>query len=119
MNIEQLYQYCHSKKAVTEHFPFDENTLVFKVAGKMFLLTSIKNWETGTPAINLKCDPDYAQELRAQYESVQPGYHMNKTHWNTVSLYKDLPSALIPKLIDHSYNLIIESLPKKVRNTLQ
>lgn len=119
MNIEQLYQYCQSKKGVTEHFPFNDDVLVFKVGGKMFLLTSLKSWEQGEQAINLKCDPEYALELRDMYESVEPGYHMSKKHWNTVSLYKDLPQALILKLIDHSYNLIVQSLTKKQQETLQ
>jgi predicted DNA-binding protein (MmcQ/YjbR family) len=86
MNIEQLRDFCLFKKGVIEDFPFDKTTLVFKVLGKMFALTSLKDWEEGTPSINLKCDPDYAQELRATYNSIQPGYHMNKKHWNTIHL---------------------------------
>ena len=92
MNIEQLYEYCLSKKAVTEHFPFDDNVLVFKVLGKMFLLTGLDSWEKGESAINLKCDPDYALELRETYESIEPGYHMSKKHWNTVCLLYTSPS---------------------------
>ncbi|MDB9961716.1 MmcQ/YjbR family DNA-binding protein [Oceanihabitans sp.] len=116
MNIEQLRDYCLSKKGVTEAFPFDETTLVFKVSGKMFALTSLKGWEEGTPSINLKCDPDYAQELRATYESIQPGYHMNKKHWNTVQLNQEaLNPNFIIKLINHSYDAVVKSLPKKVR----
>jgi len=116
MNIEQLRDYCLSKKGVTEAFPFDETTLVFKVSGKMFALTSLKVWEEGTPSINLKCDPDYAQELRATYESIQPGYHMNKKHWNTVQLNQEaLNPNFIIKLINHSYDAVVKSLPKKVR----
>ncbi|MFD0990173.1 MmcQ/YjbR family DNA-binding protein [Mariniflexile jejuense] len=119
MNIEQLHNYCLSKKAVTEDFPFDEDVLVFKVLGKMFLLTSIKSWEIGNPSINLKCDPDYAQELRAEYESIEPGYHMSKIHWNTVKLYNsDLQPKFILELIDHSYNMVVKSMPKKLRDTL-
>ena len=115
MNIEQLRDYCLSKKGVTEAFPFDETTLVFKVSGKMFALTSLKGWEEGTPSINLKCDPDYAQELRATYESIQPGYHMNKKHWNTVQLNQEaLNPNFIIKLINHSYDAVVKSLPKKV-----
>ena len=116
MNIEQLRDYCLSKKGVTEAFPFDETTLVFKVSGKMFALTSLKGWEEGTPSINLKCDPDYAQELRATYESIQPGYHMNKKHWNTVQLNQEaLNPNFIIKLINHSYDAVVKSLPQKVR----
>lgn len=119
MNIEQLHNYCLSKKGVTEAFPFDEDVLVLKVLGKMFLLTSMKSWETGNPSINLKCDPDYAQELRAEYESIEPGYHMSKIHWNTVKLYNgDLQPKFILELIDHSYNMVVKSMPKKLRDTL-
>lgn len=81
MNIEELREYCISKKDVTESFPFDETTLVFKVRGKMFALTDLE----GELSINLKCDPDLAIELREKYPAVQPGYHMNKKHWNTIT----------------------------------
>jgi predicted DNA-binding protein (MmcQ/YjbR family) len=113
MNIQQLYEFCLSKKAVTEHFPFDEDTLVFKVGGKMFCLTSLKEWEKGDHSINLKCDPEKAVELRAQYEAVNPGYHMSKIHWNTVDVDKDLSLKEVLKLIDHSYELVFKSLTKK------
>lgn len=118
MNIEQLRDYCLAKKAVTEHFPFDDNVLVFKVANKMFLLTSLKSWEQGEAAINVKCNPEYALELRVQYESIQPGYHMSKKHWNTIYMYKnELEIAFIKKMIDDSYHLIIKGLPKKIRDS--
>ncbi|PNQ75124.1 MmcQ-like protein [Hanstruepera neustonica] len=117
MNIEQLRNYCLSKQQVTEHFPFDEDVLVFKVAGKMFLLTSLKSWEENQQAINLKCDPDYALELREQYESIEPGYHMSKKHWNTVRLFDgDLDMLFVKQMIDDSYDLIVKSLPKKIQN---
>lgn len=115
MNIEQFYEFCLSKKGVTEHFPFDEETLVFKVGGKMFALSSLKQWELGTPSINLKCDPEYALELRAEYESIEPGYHMSKVHWNTVSLNGDVTDKMVCGLIGDSYDLVYGSLPKKVR----
>jgi len=119
MNIEQLHSYCLNKKGVSEGFPFDQDTLVLKVLGKMFLLTSLKSWETGNPAINLKCDPDYAQELRATYECIEPGYHMSKIHWNTVKLFTgELSMVFILELVDHSYEMVIKSLPKKLRNEL-
>ena len=119
MNIEQLYEYCLSKKAVTEHFPFDDNVLVFKVLGKMFLLTGLDTWEKGESAINLKCDPDYALELREHYESIEPGYHMSKKHWNTVRVYKgEVAPKLLSELIDHSYDLVVKSLPKKKQEEL-
>ena len=121
MNLESYYQYCFSKKGVTEHFPFDEDTLVFKVGGKMFALTSLNQWELGNPSVNLKCDPDKAQELRAEYQNIQPGFHMNKIHWNTVHLNNEISDIFVKELIDHSYELIFKSLNKKLQvdiNTL-
>jgi predicted DNA-binding protein (MmcQ/YjbR family) len=103
-----------SKKGVTESFPFDESTLVFKVMGKMFALTSLDSEFT----VNLKCDPDIAIELREQYPSVIPGYHMNKTHWNTIIIDGSISSRLIYEWVDHSYNLIVDSLPKKIKTQM-
>jgi predicted DNA-binding protein (MmcQ/YjbR family) len=118
MNLETYYEYCLSKKGVTEHFPFDEETLVFKVGGKMFALSSLVQWEKGTPSLNLKCDPEYAQELRAQYDGIIPGFHMSKVHWNTISVNKDVADLLLNELIDHSYDLVYKSLTKKVLSDL-
>ncbi|CAM4025009.1 MULTISPECIES: MmcQ/YjbR family DNA-binding protein [Flavobacterium] len=119
MNIQQLYEFCLSKNGVTEHFPFDEDTLVFKVGGKMFCLTSLKNWEKGTPSLNLKCNPERALELRANYEAVKPGYHMSKVHWNTVTFNSDVPNNLMIELINHSYELVYGSLTKKTRMEME
>lgn len=113
MNIQQLYEFCLSKKGVTEHFPFDEDTLVFKVGGKMFCLTSLQEWEKGNPSLNLKCNPERAVELREQYEAVKPGWHMSKVHWNTVALNSDVSQKLLIELINHSYDLVFSSLTKK------
>ena len=114
MNIELLREYCITKPAVTEEFPFDQDTLVFKVLGKMFALTSLKKWEEGIPSVNLKCDPDKSEELRGEYESIKPGFHMSKKHWNTVELFQnELPNAFIQELIDHSYHLVIKGMTKK------
>jgi predicted DNA-binding protein (MmcQ/YjbR family) len=110
MNIESLRTYCLSKPAATEGFPFGETVLVFK-AVKMFALMSMESPFT----INLKCDPEKAIELREQYEEIIPGFHMNKRHWNTVDLEGSLSDQLIYELIDHSYELIINSLSKKER----
>lgn len=118
MNIQQLYEFCLSKKAVTEHFPFDEDTLVFKVGGKMFCLTSLKEWENGKPALNLKCDPERAQELRAEYDAINPGFHMSKVHWNTVHFNGDVSDRMICELINHSYDLVFKSLTKKNQNEI-
>ena len=116
MNIEQFRDYCLSKKGVTESFPFDENTLVFKVLDKMFALTGL-NAENASA--NLKCDPDRALELREQYEAVQPGYHMNKKHWNTILLESDVGDDLLKELIDHSYELVVKKMRKKDRELLK
>lgn len=115
MNIQAFYDYCLAKKGVTEHFPFDEDTLVFKVGGKMFALSSLSQWEKEEASVNLKCDPDRALELRAQYEAIEPGYHMSKVHWNTVTVEGDVPEKMFRELIDHSYDLVFKSLTKKLQ----
>ncbi|PCJ27709.1 MAG: MmcQ-like protein [Flavobacteriales bacterium] len=114
MNIEEYREYCLSKKGVTESFPFDETTLVFKVMNKMFALTGIDDFAF----INLKCDPEKAQELREKYDGVTQGYHMNKTLWNSVYTNKDVSDKLIFQWIDESYDLIVSSLTKKLQNEL-
>jgi hypothetical protein len=118
VNIQQLYEFCLSKKGVTDHFPFDEDTLVFKVGGKMFCLSSLKEWERGSPSLNLKCHPERAQELRAEYEAINPGFHMSKTHWNTVSFNSDVSNKMIYELINHSYDLVFKSMTKKIQNEI-
>lgn len=120
MNIEQLQGYCISKKSVTEDFPFDADTLVFKVLGKMFVLISLNKWEAGQKTINLKCDPDYAEELRAEYDAIYPGYHMSKKHWNTIELTTDeISPKFLAELIDHSYDMVVKGMTKKMRDSLQ
>jgi len=114
MNIEDLREYCLRKKATTESFPFDEDTLVFKVAGKMFCLTSLS--EPGS--INLKCDPEKAVLLREEYNCVTPGFHMNKNLWNTVVMDGSMSRKQICELIDHSYDEVVKKLPKKDRALL-
>jgi len=109
MNIEQIREYCLKKKGVTEDFPFDEETLVFKVASKIFLLASL---ETIPLQINLKCDPEKAIELREEYDAVQPGYHMNKNHWNTIIIDGTFPTRKMFEWIDESYNLVVAGLKK-------
>jgi predicted DNA-binding protein (MmcQ/YjbR family) len=115
MNVEEFRIYCLSKAHVTEEFPFDESTLVFKVAGKMFALTGLEDPEF---KVNLKCDPEWSVELREQYESIRPGWHMNKHHWNTVHVDGSFSDQFFLELVDHSYELIVKSLPKKVRDQL-
>jgi predicted DNA-binding protein (MmcQ/YjbR family) len=102
MNIENIRDYCLSKKNVTEGFPFGEDTLVFKVNGKIFVLANLD----GDLSVNLKCDPAWALELREKYNSVIPGYHMNKTHWNTIKIDGSVPDKEINSWIDHSYELV-------------
>ena len=118
MNLETYYEYCLSKKGVTEHFPFDEDTLVFKVGGKMFALSSLSEWEKGRPAVNLKCEPGRAEELRAEYDDIIPGWHMSKVHWNTIAINEGVRDALVKELIDHSYELIFKSLTKKIQDEI-
>ena len=120
MTIDAYRDYCLAKKGVTEGFPFDEDTLVFKVAHKMFALASLKNWEAGKAFINLKCQPEYAQELRANYTCIQPGYHMHKQLWNSVYLHTgEISVSFIKTLIDHSYDEVVKGLPNKIREALK
>jgi len=107
-------EYCLSKPNVTESLPFDENTLVFKLNGKMFALIDIEPGES----CNLKCDPERAEELRAQYIGVNPGYHMNKKHWNTILLQSDVDYNLLKELINHSYQLVFNNFSKKIQKEL-
>jgi predicted DNA-binding protein (MmcQ/YjbR family) len=111
MNIEIAREYCLSKQHSTEGMPFDDTTLVFKVKNKMFALLNLSE----PHSINLKCNPEKAFELREQYEAVQPGYHMNKLHWNTIYFDGSIPDKLIKEWIDHSYELVYASLPKSKR----
>ena len=111
MYIDELREYCLLKPFTDETFPFDEDTLVFKVKGKMFALISLSEPDT----VNLKCDPEYAIELRERYPEVQPGYHMNKKMWNTVSLQGALDDQFIKTLIDHSFIQVVKGMPKKIQ----
>jgi predicted DNA-binding protein (MmcQ/YjbR family) len=110
VNIEELRDYCLAKPGVTEGFPFGEDTLVFKVGGKVFLLTGL-----GGHSFNVKCDPEHAVELREQFDEVKPGFHMNKKHWNTVHTDGSLTNKQLRDMIDHSYDLVLKSLPKKLQ----
>ena len=111
MNVEEFREYCLLKKGVTEEFPFDQSTLVFKVMGKMFALAGIQNFES----INLKCDPEKAISLREEHDFVRPGFHMNKKHWNTIDLDWNVADDLVKSWIDHSYDLVKTSLTKKLK----
>jgi len=110
MNVEEIREYCITKKAVTESFPFNETTLVFKVMNKIFCLLSLDDIR-----VALKNDPEKNIELRAHYSSIIPGYHLNKQHWNTIELDGTVPTKLLVEMIDESYDLILKSLPKKTQ----
>jgi predicted DNA-binding protein (MmcQ/YjbR family) len=111
VDLESFRDYCLKKESVTEEFPFGEDVMVFKVKGKMFALTDVETFSS----INLKCDPEKATELREQYGAVQPGYHMNKKHWNTVMIDGSLPDKLLKEWIDHSYELVLGGAKRPVR----
>lgn len=115
MNTEILREYCIAKDGATESFPFGEETLVFKVGGKIFALLDIESRPT---TINLKCDPERAVLLREEFSVVKPGYHMNKKHWNTITVDSSIRSSDLQEWIDHSYDLVRKSLPKVVRDQL-
>lgn len=115
MNIEDYRNYCLSKAGVTEEFPFDNNTLVFKVMNKMFALADVDLFES----INLKCDPENAIRLREKYPAVTAGYHMNKKHWNTILMDGSVGDDLVCQWIDNSYDLVVAGLPKKVKAELE
>lgn len=117
MDLEQLRQYCLSKAGTTEGMPFGDDTLVFKVLGRLFALVGLATPEV---RVNLKCDPQRAVELREAYpDSIQPGYHMNKKHWNTVDFGGELSAEFQRELIDHSYDLVVQKMPKKLRDELK
>ena len=112
MDLETIRKYCLEKEFTSESFPFGETTLVFKVSGKVFLLMGLDNRPL---QFNVKCDPEKAEELREQYASVGPGFHMNKRHWNTVILNGEIPAREVREMIDQSYELVVQSLPLKER----
>ena len=114
MNIEEIRVFCIQKKAVTEGFPFDETTLVFKVKDKIFALLNLH----GDTSINLKNQPEKNIDLREQYPAIIPGYHMNKKHWNTVNMDGSVSAKLLKQLIDESYQIVVDKLPKKLKEEL-
>ncbi|MEY2546096.1 MAG: hypothetical protein QOG48_1213 [Verrucomicrobiota bacterium] len=113
MDLADFREYCLTKTGAVEDTPFGEDTLVFKVGGKMFALASL---DEIPPTANLKCDPDLALELRDRFEQVRPGYHMNKKHWNTVEIDSGIPDAELCEMIDHSFDLVVQSLPKSKKS---
>lgn len=113
--IEELKTYCLNKTATTIDFPFDQHVLCFKVKNKLFALTNLKN---NPPEVNLKCEPELAELLRRKYEAIVPGYHMNKKHWNTLTLNGSVPESELKFLIDMSYDLVVKNLKKSERDSL-
>lgn len=116
MNIEEFREYCLSKKGVEETFPFGEETLVYKVMGKIFAITGLDSAEF---TVNLKCKPARAIELREEYPEIRSGWHMNKKHWNTVEFETGLADEFLRELVDHSYELVVSGLPKKLKAELE
>ena len=115
MNIEEFREYCLSKKYVTECFPFDNVTLVFKVANKMFALSGLEHHPS---TVNLKCDPEKSIELRDEYSGIIEGFHMSKKHWNTITIEGSLSNQFIKDLVDHSYELVVKGMTKKLQKEL-
>ena len=115
MNIEVFREYCLNKPGVEETLPFGPDALVYKVMGKMFAVTTLTEEAF---RVNLKCDPEWAQELREEYHQIIPGWHMNKKHWNTVYFEDGLEESMLRELIDHSYKLVVVKLPKKDREEI-
>ena len=120
MTIDEIRSFCLNQIHTTEEFPFDQDTLVFKVLGKIFALCPLEKWEEGAPSITLKCDPEYAIELREQFSCIVPGFHANKKHWNTIYLESNtISSDLLFKLILHSYDMVIKNMTKKQQRQFQ
>ena len=116
MEREGLSAACVAKPGAVETYPFGDRTAVYKVGGKMFALVPV---DADPPTISLKCDPEWSELLRNAYAAVRPGYHLNKRHWNTVSLDGTIPNDEVAELIQHSYELVVESLPRRVREALE
>ena len=118
--IDSIQSFCLKKEQTTEEFPFDESTLVYKVLGKIFALCPLEAWEQGKPSITLKCDPDYALDLRNNYDCIHSGFHTNKRHWNTIYLTNcQFSPEFLFELIDHSYAMVVKNMPKKLSSQLK
>lgn len=113
MDIQSIREYCLTKRCVTEEFPFDDSTLVFKVAGKMFACMPLEKPDM----LTLKCDADYALELREHYSAIEPAWHFNKKYWNQHRI-SELDDMLLTSLIDHSYDEVVKKLPRKIREEI-
>jgi predicted DNA-binding protein (MmcQ/YjbR family) len=116
VTADELRRWCLTRPAVTEEFPFGERTSVFKVLGKMFALSSLESWPL---RVSLKCEPELADALRATYPAIQPGYHLNKRHWNTVTLDGSVPDAMVVQMLEDSYELVLAGLPRAKRRPVE
>lgn len=116
MNIESIREYCINKKGVEESFPFDESTLVFKVMNKMFALLAL---DSEVPRVNLKANPEWSCELRESYPQIYGAFHMNKKHWNSIDFENGIEESLMYKMIDHSYDCVVDKLTKKAQRELE
>ena len=120
ITIDEIQSYCLKKEKTTQEFPFDESTLVYKVLGKIFALCPLEAWEQGNPSVTLKCDPDYAEELRHTHDAIHPGFHSNKKHWNTIYLNNcGFSPQFLLELINHSYDMVVQNMPKKLSSQLK
>ncbi len=120
ITIDEIQSFCLKKEKTTQEFPFDESTLVYKVLGKIFALCPLEAWEQVNPSVTLKCDPDYAEELRHTHDAIQPGFHSNKKHWNTIYLNNcGFNPEFLLELIDHSYDMVVQNMPKKLSSQLK
>lgn len=111
-----IIEYCLNKNGATKDYPFGPEPMVIKISGKMFALIFENKGESSY--INLKCDPVIAENLREQHENVRPGYHMNKKHWNTITMDGSLPESDVFAMIDHSYDMVVKKLPKVLRESI-
>ncbi len=119
MHIDHIRDHCLSKKAATESFPFDESTLVFKVMNKMFLMAPLNKWDQGEASITIKCDPEYTVELREKYESIYAGPYVSNKHWNALAIHQnELSPKFVLELVDHSYDMVVKGMTKKLREEL-
>ena len=120
VTLDIIRSFCLQQSKATESFPFNKDTLVFKVLGKIFALCPLSKWEAGAPSITLKCDPDYALEIREQYHCIKPGFHANKKHWNTIYLNKnEVSKEFLLELISQSYDMVLKNMSKKQRDQLK
>jgi predicted DNA-binding protein (MmcQ/YjbR family) len=116
VTADELQSWCLGRRGASEEFPFGEQPSVFKIAGKMF---AISNLDSRPLQVSLKCEPELAEQLRATYPAIKPGYHLNKRHWNTVTLDGSLADEMVREMLEDSYDLVVAGLPRQVRESLE